>query len=361
MQKIEYGLPVFKDGDIADLNEYSEQMAEAIKVQIDKFGNPIIFKGAVETLDKLEELLEVKNGYVYAVTSENKNYIYNGNEWVEYSDTYDISVLATKSELQEHGVVVSPTQPTTGEKVWLKKGKNLYNKNTKIDGKALNVSDGTTVSYANRSTSDYIEVMQNTDYVISCSGTEMIVNIVEYTEDKSYKQNFIASQFTTSNDTKYIRFYSATDAMETAQLEAGTTVTEYEEYTEPAIYIKNDNGVYEEFMSKEDNLQIYSTAERVIGKWIDGKTLYRKVITTTTPDHITSTETIAALPSGCIIKKIDGYINQNGQNLPLSLYLGESNYYYTYSLNNEVKMKLFNENRMNASCTLILEYTKTTD
>ena len=37
MQKIEYNLPVFKDGDIADLNEYSKQLAEAIKVQIDKF------------------------------------------------------------------------------------------------------------------------------------------------------------------------------------------------------------------------------------------------------------------------------------------------------------------------------------
>lgn len=37
MQKIEYDLPVFKDEDIADLNEYSKQMANAIKVQIDKF------------------------------------------------------------------------------------------------------------------------------------------------------------------------------------------------------------------------------------------------------------------------------------------------------------------------------------
>ena len=92
MQKIEYNLPVFKDGDIADLNEYSKQMAEAIKVQIDKFGNPLIFKGTVETLEELEYLTDVKNGYIYTVISEEKNYIYNGTEWIIYSDNQNTSL-----------------------------------------------------------------------------------------------------------------------------------------------------------------------------------------------------------------------------------------------------------------------------
>ena len=33
-----------------------------------------------------------------------------------------------------------------------------------------------------------------------------------------------------------------------------------------------------------DNLNTYSTTEMVIGKWIDGRTLYRKVFTVTMPN-----------------------------------------------------------------------------
>ncbi len=41
MKKIEYDLPIFNDDDEADLNDYSTKMANAIKIQIDKFGNPL--------------------------------------------------------------------------------------------------------------------------------------------------------------------------------------------------------------------------------------------------------------------------------------------------------------------------------
>lgn len=34
MKKIDYGIPVFEDEDIADLENYSELMAEALKEQI---------------------------------------------------------------------------------------------------------------------------------------------------------------------------------------------------------------------------------------------------------------------------------------------------------------------------------------
>lgn len=86
MQKIEYDLPIFNDEDIANLNEYSTLMANAIKGQIDKFGNPLIFRGTVQTLVELNALTNVKNGEIYIVNNENKNYIYNGTDWVVYSD-----------------------------------------------------------------------------------------------------------------------------------------------------------------------------------------------------------------------------------------------------------------------------------
>lgn len=89
MRKIEYNIPVYEDEDIADLKEYSEKMAEAIKAQVDKFGNPLVFKGTVATLTDLQAITEATNGEIYAVTQENKNYIWNGTEWEIYSDNYE--------------------------------------------------------------------------------------------------------------------------------------------------------------------------------------------------------------------------------------------------------------------------------
>jgi hypothetical protein len=43
-----------------------------------------------------------------------------------------------------------------------------------------------------------------------------------------------------------------------------------------SIYVRNSNGVYEEFTKKSE--EVYSTEEQVIGTWIDGKPLYRKVV-----------------------------------------------------------------------------------
>lgn len=97
MKQIEYNLPIFTEKEKADLNLYSEKMAEAIKVQIDKFGNPIIFKGVVNSVGELNSLTDVVSGNIYRVNNENKNYIFNGAVWVEYSDNINIDILEKKS------------------------------------------------------------------------------------------------------------------------------------------------------------------------------------------------------------------------------------------------------------------------
>ena len=132
MQKIEYDLPIFEDTDKADLNEYSIKMATALKEQIDKFGNPLIFRGAVQTLAELQALINVQSGYIYRVDDENKNYIYNGTDWVVYSDNVDLSkyqeevntqineVNTQLTNIEQEGIIVSPTEPTTNRrKVWM--------------------------------------------------------------------------------------------------------------------------------------------------------------------------------------------------------------------------------------------------
>lgn len=96
MKYIDYNIPIFKDKEKADLNLYSEEMAKAIKEQIEKFGNPIIFKGTVDTIEELNTLTNIEAGNIYSVINENKNYIYNGTSWVEYSDNIDINILEKK-------------------------------------------------------------------------------------------------------------------------------------------------------------------------------------------------------------------------------------------------------------------------
>ena len=48
---------------------------------------------------ELEDLpSEAESGNIYSVTSENKNYIYNGTIWVEYSSTLDLTYLENNTK-----------------------------------------------------------------------------------------------------------------------------------------------------------------------------------------------------------------------------------------------------------------------
>lgn len=55
MKQTEYEIPIFTDNDKADLNLYSSKMAEALKKQLDKFGNPLIFKWAVFNINRIRK------------------------------------------------------------------------------------------------------------------------------------------------------------------------------------------------------------------------------------------------------------------------------------------------------------------
>ena len=106
----------------------------------------------------------------------------------------------------------------------------------------------------------------------------------------------------------------------------------------------------------------YSTDEKVIGKWIDGKTLYQKVFkfdfTTYTPDfsgdlNLGDYETI------CRAEVYHSY--NDGKSIESSRY-GTSDYYLGWYINNNkvvVANKITNISKY--SLIVIVEYTKTTD
>lgn len=54
---------------------------------------PLKYKGSVEQFSDLEKLENVNNGDIYSVTTENKNYIYAEDEWVEYTPQIDLTEI----------------------------------------------------------------------------------------------------------------------------------------------------------------------------------------------------------------------------------------------------------------------------
>lgn len=99
MKNIEYDIPVFESKDVANLNLYSEKMATAIKTQIDKFGNPLVFQGIKESKNELDSISNPQKGDIYGVIETNKNYVWNGKEWIVYSNTIELDNYYKKEEI----------------------------------------------------------------------------------------------------------------------------------------------------------------------------------------------------------------------------------------------------------------------
>ena len=157
-----------------------------------------------------------------------------------------------QSNIEESCVIVSPTEPNTNEKVWIQKGKNLFNKNTITSGKRLTNGNSGTYDSPGNATSEYIKILPNTDYCIS--------NYTAYhIYDKSgivIQQDFVDSATTknvnTLENAYTMRISSLRTDLDSVQLEQGSTATEYEEYIEEVLWLKNNNGMFEPFYKKNE-------------------------------------------------------------------------------------------------------------
>ena len=164
------------------------------------------------------------------------------------------------STLSKSEVYVGAEEPTTGEKVWFRKGKNHFNGELKA-GTFLNGVPNTEMSTTRIRNTEYIGVKNNTDYTISAKYSKTLqINVMIYDEDKKFIKevgwNNVPYTFTTTDTTKYIMFALressnaniTTKDITEVQVEPGSKVTPYEDYIEPQIYVRNSNGVYEEFI-----------------------------------------------------------------------------------------------------------------
>lgn len=293
---------------------------------------------------------------------------------------------------EEARVVISPTEPTTGEEVWIQKGKNLFNKDnlyipydydTKISildtgirataiksvgnsryaaikldknllGKTINLSSIITKSSTN---SPYLALFFGTDEKPFLQSANIGLGQTGSTKGT------LPNQFPDGCNGLYLLAYVNTNGTyqvgdyvdyTNLQIEIGESATSYEPYINKKIHIKNDNGDYEEFYD-ETNRETYSTSEQRIGTWIDGKPLYRKTIKYTTPN--TSEYVVVADVGQCNVKHFYGQCDFGGGNIYPIPY-GEGQFFNVikyldggiYASTNGFEDK---------KCEVTIEYTKT--
>lgn len=276
------------------------------------------------------------------------------------------------STLGKAEVYVGAEEPTTGEKVWFRKGKNHFNGELKA-GTFLNGVPNTEMSTTRIRNTEYIGVKNNTDYTISAKYSKTLqINVMIYDEDKKFIKevgwNNVPYTFTTTDTTKYIMFALressnaniTTKDITEIQLEQGSKATTYEAYIEQKIFVRNSNGAYEEFAKKSE--EVYSTEETKIGTWIDGKPLYRKTIisnfelpfvtqvTSYNIDH-----NISNIDKVVHVEMTDGL-----KHIPnLSKAGGTTTIDYVSSTT--IEIRYINDSWSSRDWYITLEYTKTTD
>jgi len=285
----------------------------------------------------------------------------------------DTPINATQLD-KLNNVVISPTEPTTGEEVWIQKGKNLFDTrllvqsgwNTSDNPKrviwGMKVKAGVTYTITNYSQKT-VSIFETTNLIQSASNNSVLVEHGTLTGAGSKtittkNDAYLRLQFSNNDDSNI----SISDILPSyAQVEIGDTSTNFEPFIPKKIYTKNDNDVYEEFYN-EENLEVYSTRETRIGTWIDGKSLYRKVITTTIPSGTISTEINIDVPNYRVLTKLDYRLQASGStNYAFgNFYASSTDFQRCFFRNGTIQVRL-GANTSGADMLFVIEYTKTTD
>lgn len=75
------------------VNSNANELAETQKKITTVINAPLSYKGSVEQFSNLEELESANNGDIYSVISENKNYVYSDEGWIEYTAEIDLTEI----------------------------------------------------------------------------------------------------------------------------------------------------------------------------------------------------------------------------------------------------------------------------
>lgn len=187
----------------------------------------------------------------------------------------NIYVKNDNDDYEEFTDTVSSGTSPNGAKVWLEKGKNLFNKSkvtysswlTQENGEIYTANEGDIVT-------SFIDVIPNKKYTISGLIAEQWLAVCGYDANKNFVamiqsstgSSGIAWTFEIPSNVVYIRCaFSRFDTSTTViQIEEGPTATSYEPFIRK-IHTKNDNNIYEEFYNAEPFIKSLSLGSFTTG------------------------------------------------------------------------------------------------
>lgn len=163
-----------------------------------------------------------------------------------------------------NNVVISPTEPATGEEVWIKKSNNLFNVNTPVNTSYLN-TNGEFVESTDKFLfiNQKIKVTGTITFSWSAVNTTPTIRIAQYKADGTFisKPNILPYEQTSpvtinlDSNTDYIIVsveHNNIDKVLDLQIVKGDKELPYTPYVAKEIYVKNDNGIYDLFNKVEE-------------------------------------------------------------------------------------------------------------
>ena len=177
-----------------------------------------------------------------------------------------------------NNVVISPTEPTTGEEVWIKKSDNLFDVNTPVNTSYLN-TNGEFVESTDKFLfiNQKIKVTGTITFSWSAVNTTPTIRIAQYKADGTFisKPNIFPYEQTSpvtinlDSNTDYIIVsveHNNIDKVLDLQIVKGDNELPYTPYVAKEIYVKNDNGVYELFNKVEEHqyCQVQISGNRIL-------------------------------------------------------------------------------------------------
>lgn len=220
----------------------------------------MIFKSDVFTLTVSNSINATENLIYTGGVDLIKKIVTKNNEQDFRLDALEADNTTNKENISnlQNELAVSPTQPTTREKVWVKIGKNKFDKLGNIEN--IGTNESRTIN---------LKLEPNTTYTMSSNISKSSNNTADlffasgYNVSVSTDANGVwngQTRTVTSDENGYVTVAYRKQLTSQApnlidawyQIEQGSTATTYEEYVEPVIYVKNNN-VYEEFIKKQED------------------------------------------------------------------------------------------------------------
>lgn len=214
-------------------------------------------KGTYATLTALQTAFPTGATGIYIVTADGKWYYWNGTAWTG-GGVYQSTGIADGTVFPE-------------STVFMKRGKNLFNKDTSTAGYYVDGTNGNLVANAALSVSDYMDVTASTQYTQSKGH-----HIAFYDSAKVFisgqtlaADTTIPRTFTSPAGARYMRSSCYTQYLIGYQIELGASTTSFEPYGPKMDYLQISQNALNALASSGRKL-----GAPVLSEYVKGKNLF---------------------------------------------------------------------------------------